>query len=52
LGKREYHREILEARLLDIKYSLFFEDLFDNLKERCLRGVKIIVPDWRKVIYK
>ncbi len=44
--------KILEARSLDIEYSLFFEDLFDDLKERCLRGLKLIVPDERKVINK
>jgi transposase-like protein len=46
------YREILEARLVDFEYSLFFEDFFDDLKERCLRGVKLIVSDGLKVIHK
>lgn len=42
--------EILETRLIDFEYSLFFEDFFDDLKEKCLRGVKLIVSDGLKVI--
>lgn len=43
------HHEVLEVRLLEIEYSLFFENLFDDLKEKCLRVVKLIVPDLHKV---
>ncbi len=46
------YRKILEARLVDFEYSLFFQGFFDDLKERCLRGVKLIVSDGLKVIHK
>ena len=35
------YREILGARLADTEDSLFWEDLFEDLKERGLRGVKL-----------
>jgi len=46
------YREILGARLADSEDSLFWQDLFDDLKERGLRGVKLIVSDGHKGIQK
>jgi transposase-like protein len=46
------YREILGTRLADSEDSLFWEDLFDDLKERGLRGVKLIVSDGHKGIQK
>jgi putative transposase len=46
------YREILGARLADSEDSLFWEDLFDDLKERGLRGVKLIISDGHKGIQK
>lgn len=46
------YREILGARLADTEDSLFWEDLFEDLKERGLRGVKLIVSDGHKGIQK
>jgi putative transposase len=45
-------REILGAKLADSEDSLFWEDLFDDLKKRGLRGVKLIVSDGHKGIQK
>jgi putative transposase len=45
-------REILGARLADSEDSLFWEDLFEDLKERGLRGVKLIISDGHKGIQK
>jgi transposase-like protein len=45
-------REILGARLADSEDSLFWQDLFEDLKERGLRGVKLIVSDGHKGIQK
>jgi putative transposase len=41
--KDEGYREILGKRLADSEASLFGEDLFDDLKKRGLKGVKLIV---------
>lgn len=46
------YREILGARLADNEDSLFWEDLFEDLKERGLRGVKLVVSDGHKGIQK
>ena len=46
------YREILGTRLADSEDSLFWEDLFDDLKERGLRGIKLIVSDGHKGIQK
>ncbi len=46
------YREILGAKLADSEDSLFWEDLFDDLKERGLRGVKLIISDGHKGIQK
>lgn len=46
------YREILGVKLADSEDSLFWEDLFDDLKERGLRGVKLIVSDGHKGIQK
>jgi len=45
-------REILGTRLADSADSLFWQDLFDDLKERGLRGFKLIVSDGHKGIQK
>ena len=45
-------REILGARLADSEDSLFWEDLFEDLKERGLRGVKLIISNGHKGIQK
>jgi transposase-like protein len=45
-------REILGARLADSEDSLFWEDLFDDLKERGLGGVELIISDGHKGIQK
>ena len=39
------YREILGTRLADSEDSLFWEDLFEDLKERGLKDVKLIVSD-------
>ena len=44
------YREILGTKLADSEDSLFWEDLFDDLKERGLRGVKLIVSDGHRGI--
>jgi putative transposase len=46
------YREILGARLADTEDSLFWEDLFEDLKERGLRGVKLVTSDGHKGIQK
>ncbi len=46
------YREILGTRLADTEDSLFWEDLFEDLKERGLRGVKLVVSDGHKGIQK
>jgi transposase-like protein len=46
------YREILGTRLADSETSMFWEDLFEDLKERGLRGVKLIVSDGHKGIQK
>lgn len=46
------YREILGAKLADSEDSLFWKDLFEDLKERGLRGVKLIVSDGHKGIQK
>ncbi|MDY9927877.1 IS256 family transposase [Methanosarcina sp.] len=45
-------REILGVKLADSEDSLFWKDLFEDLKERGLRGVKLIVSDGHKGIQK
>ena len=46
------YREILGTKLADSEDSLFWEDLFEDLKERGLKGVKLIVSDGHKGIQK
>ena len=46
------YQEILGTRLADSEDSLFWEDLFEDLKERGLKGVKLIVSDSHKGIQK
>ncbi|MFY1110469.1 MAG: IS256 family transposase [Methanosarcinaceae archaeon] len=50
--REDGYREILGTRLADSEDSLFWEDLFDDLKERGLRGVELIVSDGHKGIQK
>lgn len=50
--REDGYREILGTRLADSENSLFWEDLFDDLKKRGLRGVKLIVSDGHKGIQK
>jgi transposase-like protein len=50
--RNDGYREILGTRLADSEDSLFWQDLFDDLKERGLRGVKLIVSDGHKGIQK
>jgi putative transposase len=45
-------REIPGAKLADGEDSLFWQDLFEDLKERGLKGVKLIVSDGHKGIQK
>lgn len=45
-------REILGVRLADSEDSLFWQDLSEALKERGLRGVKLIVSDGHKGIQR
>mgnify|MGYP003510767734 FL=1 len=45
-------REILGVRLADSEASIFWQDLFEDLKERGLRGVKLVVSDGHKGIQK
>jgi transposase-like protein len=45
-------RETLGARLADSEDSLFWQDLFEDLKVRGLRDVKLIVSDGHKGIQK
>ena len=45
-------REILGVRLADSENSLFWQDLLEDLKERGLRGGKLIVSDGHKGIQK
>jgi Transposase and inactivated derivatives len=45
-------REILGVRLADSEDSLFWQDLFEDLRERGLRGVKLIFSDGHKGIQK
>ena len=50
--REDGYREILGTRLADSEDSLFWEDLFDDLKGRGLRGVELIVSDGHKGIQK
>ena len=50
--KDEGYREILGTKLADSEDSLFWEDLFEDLKERGLKGIKLIVSYDHKGIQK
>ena len=50
--KDDGYLEILGTRLADREDSLFWEDLFEDLKERGLKSVKLIVSDGHKGIQK
>ena len=44
------HREILGARIADSESENWWEVMFDELKERGLRGVKLVISDGHKGI--
>ncbi len=46
------YREILGARIADGEDELFWTGLFDDLKDRGLSGVKLVVSDGHKGIHK
>jgi putative transposase len=46
------YRKILGTRMVDSKDSMFWEDFFDDLKERGLKGVELVVSDGHKGIQK
>ncbi len=46
------YREILGARIADAENELFWSGLFDDLKERGLSGVELVVSDGHKGIKK
>ena len=50
--REDGYREILGARIADGEDELFWSSLFEELKERGLSGVKLIVSDGHKGIQK
>ena len=50
--REDGYREILSAKLADCEDELYWEDMFDDLKERGLRGVKLVISDGHKGIQK
>ena len=50
--REDGYREILRARIADGEDDLFWSGLFEELKERGLSGVKLIVSDGHKGIQK
>jgi putative transposase len=51
LGVREDgYREVVGARIADSEDSLFWEDLFQGLKDRGLKGVEMVVSDGHRGI--
>ena len=50
--REDGYREILGARIADGEDDLFWSGLFEELKERGLSGVKLIVSDGHKGIQK
>ena len=46
------YREILGTKLVNSEESVFLQDVFDDLKERRLRSLKLIVYDRYKGIQK
>ena len=50
--REDGYREILGARIADGEGELFWSGLFEELKERGLSGVKLIVSDGHKGIQK
>ncbi len=51
-AKDDCLREIIGVKLADSEDSLFWKDLFEDLKERGLGGVKLIVSGGHKGIQK
>jgi putative transposase len=50
--REDGYREILGARLADVEDELFWSGLFQDLKDRGLSGVKLVVSDGHKGIQK
>lgn len=46
------YREILGARIADGEYELFWSELFQDLKDRGLSGVQLVISDGHKGIQK
>lgn len=46
------YRDILGAKLADCKNESYWSDLFDDLKDRGLKGVKLVISDGHKGIQK
>jgi putative transposase len=46
------YREILGAKLADCENESYWSDLFDDLKDRGLKGVKLVISDGHKGIQK
>ena len=39
------HRELLSARITDCENEAFWSSVFDDLKERCVHGAKLLISD-------
>lgn len=50
--REDGYREILGARIADVEDELFWSGLFQDLKDRGLSGVKLVVSDGHKGIQK
>ncbi len=46
--RKDGHREILGAKIADVEDELFWEDFFQELKNRGLRGVELVISDGHK----
>lgn len=50
--REDGYREILGARIADSEAELFWSGLFQDLKDRGLSGVKLVISDGHKGIQK
>lgn len=50
--REDGYREILGVKLADSEESIFWEELFSDMKERGLRGVELVISDGHKGIHK
>jgi len=48
--RKDGHREILGAKIADVEDELFWEDYFEELKDRGLRGVELVISDGHRGI--